>query len=60
MGGKEKMKQLIWDCQKDIAADRPRVRPELDEVVHKDPGDESRHSRDRPYDSCHQRRSAGR
>ncbi|MQV36553.1 hypothetical protein GHK47_26640 [Sinorhizobium meliloti] len=38
----------------------PRVRPELDEVVHKDPGDESRHGRDRPYDSCHQRRSAGR
>ncbi|MDW9634978.1 hypothetical protein GYB73_03110 [Sinorhizobium meliloti] len=23
MGGKEKMKQLIWDCQKEIAADRP-------------------------------------
>ncbi len=23
MAGKEKMKQLIWDCQKDIAADRP-------------------------------------
>ncbi|AEH83215.1 hypothetical protein [Sinorhizobium meliloti] len=23
MAGKEKMKQLIWDCQKDIAADPP-------------------------------------